>query len=179
MLSSQEKNEAHSQNLDALIIKTKKPQFSKELEDSDGNFQKQTPKLSPSKTKKLKTPLKSQDSKPFSQQKSFAPFIKKSLYLKADPGFGQGAVSYNEKHNIIIASPDNKTIQFYNATTLLPLEGMKTKKLESNVVKMSFCEETETYLLGCSGGEIYAYIISNNFLQKVSKHPKSYISAIT
>jgi len=135
--------------------------------NSDAEMEKQQFHLKSevSQEDSFKTHTKFSQSEIKLEQRPFAPFVVNILEVKADvgfrpgaseKGFGHGAISYNEKHNMIIACTKTKTVQFYKATTLLPLEGMPTRKINNTyVVKMSYCAETETFLFGCSRGAVY------------------------
>ena len=106
----------------------------------------------------------------------FSPSKAKTLKVKGESGFSDGSVCYNEKHNLIIACPLNSTIQFYDATTLLPVKGRETQKLEGSVMQMSFCSEAETYLLGCPSGFIYEYNVARNQLKKLKKYQEQVLA---
>ena len=83
-----------------------------------------------------------------------------------DAGFYSGANFYSEKHGMIIACPSDNTVQFYNPTTLLPLQGRKTLQLDGSVLQISHCPETDMILLTCQGGNIYSYDLSKHLLIK-------------
>jgi len=100
----------------------------------------------------------------------FSPFSQNTLRVQGNSGFSTGANFYSEKYNMIIACPMNNTIQFYNASTLLPAERRKTLQLDSSVLQVSYCAETNIYLFACTLGNIYAFCLSNNALIKVQKY---------
>jgi len=108
--------------------------------DSSEDSLKPQAKYSQSKTKKSALAT---DGSIF-EERPFAPFVSGTLEVEANSRFSGGAVAYNEKSNIIIACPEKRTVQFYDATILLPLERIKTEQLDSQVEVMSFWPETET-----------------------------------
>ena len=69
-------------------------------------------------------------------------------------------------------SYDN-SVQFFDATTLLPLEGREAQKVDSAVRHIAFEPETETFLLSCESGSIYSYGISNKILKIVQEETNS------
>lgn len=89
--------------------------------------------------------------------------------VQGDAGFHNGANFYSEKYNMIIACPADNTVQFYNATTLLPVEGRKTLHLDSSVLQISYSAETDTCTLKCMHGNIYSYDLRNHLLTKQQK----------
>ena len=111
-----------------------------------------------------------------SETRPFAPFVAETLEVEADDGFYNPSVSYNEKCNLIIACPADKSVQFYDATTLLPSEEFETLDLENEVKAMSFCEDTETFLFGCKNGSFYTFNLSNKILQKLERSVEAHIS---
>jgi len=68
---------------------------------------------------------------------------------------------------MIIACPLDFTMQFYDATTLLPLKERETQKLYAPVMEMSFHLETDTYIIECINGSLYTYNASNQELKKL------------
>jgi len=107
-----------------------------------------------------------------------SPFVAKTLEVEGDSGFPFGAAHYNQRHNLIIACPLDRTIQFYDATSLLPIKGRKALKVDRSVVQMSFHPETDTYLLGCTAGSMYKYNASRNQLKKLKVYGKQ-VAGIT
>ena len=98
---------------------------------------------------------------------SFSPFLLNTLKVQADSGFGFGSACYNQKQNMMIAYPQGRTIQFYDATTLLPREGREPLQLDYPVVHMSYFKETDTYIVGCIDGSIYSYNVSSHELKNL------------
>ena len=92
-----------------------------------------------------------------------------SFRVQGEAGFNNGTNFYSEKYNMIIACPTDNTVQFYNATTLLPVEGRQTLHLDSSVLKVSHSAETNTCLLTCEHGNVYSYHLSKDLLVKQEK----------
>jgi len=92
---------------------------------------------------------------PIPQSRPFAPSVADTLQLQGDQCIYFGAVFYNEKENMIIDCPRDGSMQFYNATTLLPSERIDAKQLDNAVLSLSYRSQSETYLLGCLHGDIY------------------------
>ena len=91
---------------------------------------------------------------------SLSPFLTKTL-----EGSDFCNAFYCQKHNMIIACFLNSTIEFYDATALLPLERRKTQQLDGYVTCLSYYDKTDTFLLGCDSGSIYAYHADNHELK--------------
>jgi len=100
---------------------------------------------------------------------SFSPFLANALETQGRLGFRFGSACYNQKYNMIIAYPQNAAIQFYDATTLKPVEGRRFKPLKENgsASCMSYYQETDIYLIGCESGAIYTYNASSQKLRKL------------
>jgi len=114
-----------------------------------------------------------------SMRKPFAPFVYETLKVPSNIGFNYGANMYNTKHNMIICCPSNSTVHFYDADDLIPMKQRKVRQLNSSVVQMSYCEATNTHLMGCYFGEIYAYNAALDRLDKIFQEGDSFILAIT
>jgi len=78
--------------------------------------------------------------------------------------------SYCPRHNMILGCFFNNTIKFYDASTLLPLEGRKTVQLDGYVTCMFYDDETDTFLIGCGSGSIHTYNASSEELKKLRKY---------
>ena len=104
-----------------------------------------------------------------SEQRPFAPFVVNTLKVSRDCGLYFDSVSYNEKHDLIIACPTDNSVKFFDATTLLPSKRFKTQNLRHDVAKISFCSETNTLIFGCQSGRIYSFNLSNKTLKKLER----------
>ena len=98
----------------------------------------------------------------------FSPFHAKTLKVQADKGFLYESACYNPKYNMIIACPDNNSIQFYDGTTFKPYEKRSFLMINS-VSQMSFHPESDTCLLGGMSGFIYKYDVSKSELETVTQ----------
>jgi len=78
-----------------------------------------------------------------------------------------------------MCSPSNSSVHFYDAEELTPMKQRKKKQLNSSVVQMSYCEDTDTHLMGCAFGDIYTYNATLNKFKKILKEGDSFILAIT
>jgi len=112
-----------------------------------------------------------------SRRPLFSPLVVNPLRTQGNLHFPDGSAFYNQKHNMIITNTDDHTIQFYDATTLLPLKGREPKKLDSLIADFSYHQETDTYLLSCEGGYIYSYNASRHELKQL-KEFEEYVIAI-
>lgn len=109
------------------------------------------------------------------EKRPFEPFVAntlKVLDLKGCYGFLPESVAYSEKFNLILGCHMNESLHFYDATTLLPLEGVKPERLKNPALIMSFWPETDTVIFGCLEGHVYAYDLSIKILQKVQQVEK-------
>jgi len=95
---------------------------------------------------------------------SLSPFLVNTL-----EGSNFVYASYCPRYNMIIAGFYDCTIKFYDATTLMPIEGRKVQKLNGYVTFMSYDDETETFLIGSNSGSIYAYNASSEELKKLQR----------
>ena len=115
---------------------------------------------------------------PSAQKPLFSPFLVDPLRIQGNFSLGDGSAFYNEKHNMIIVNPCDNTVQFYDATTILPLKERETKKIGSLIADFSYHKETDTYLLSCEEAKsIYSYNASSNELKKL-KEFNDYASAV-
>ena len=113
-----------------------------------------------------------------SSQHSFSPFSANSLQIDSSQGFGYGCVYYSQKHNMIIASPRGKTIQFYDATTLLPLKDRKSLKVDDVVKKISAQEKTDILIIQSSSGSLYLYNIDTHTMEETPKDSEADVSTV-
>ncbi len=129
---------------------------------------------------------------PSSWKPLFSPFLNDDpLRIQEDFSLIDGSAFYNEKHNMIIVNPWDNTVQFYDATTLLPLKEREPKKVDSIITDFSYDQETDTYLLSCEDANlIYSYNASRNELKKLKEfdncviavefvNPSSYAFSLT
>jgi len=99
----------------------------------------------------------------------FSPFLVTPLKVQGDGRFLNDSACYNSKYNMVTACSSNRTVQFYDASTLEPSKRREVLDLEGSVTQMAFQSETDTYILGCNSGFIYKYNISRNELVKVKQ----------
>jgi len=104
-----------------------------------------------------------------SSQAFFSPFTANTLKIHSSFGFLYGCAYYSQKHNMIIACPSDNTVQFYDATTLLPLKERENLKLDGSVKEISFQPENDVFLLRCLSGSIYSYNVSLHAREKILK----------
>jgi len=112
------------------------------------------------------------------QGKPFCPSVVHTIEVPANIGFNYGANVYNQKHNMIITCPSNSTMYFYDANEMAPMKNRRRKQISSSVVQMSYCEESDSHLMGCAFGDIYNYNATTNQLTKVGKEGDSFVLAI-
>ena len=154
-------------------IKKGKEQFFPEFEDASDDSRKHRPKHSKSNANQH---IISQIEEYPSEKRPFGPFVVNTLqvsHLIRSEGFLAGSVVYNENHNLILGCYMDGSLQFYDATTLLPVEGVSLEKLEGPCTIMSYWPETETYVLGCLFGYVYILNLSSKILQKVQEIPNN------
>ena len=111
--------------------------------------------------------------------KPFSPSVVNTLEVPANIGFNYGANVYNPVHNLLITCPSNSTVHFYDATDLTPVKQRKRQQINSSVVQMSYCPETDTHLLGCAFGDIFSYNATTNQLCKIMKEGDSFVLAVS
>lgn len=92
-------------------------------------------------------------------------------------GFNNGANIYDEKRNMIISCPSKNRMVLYDASTL---KNLKTIKLKSSVVVISYNADSDNYLMGCAFGQIYSYNPDLSLLKLVLTSPTdSFILSMT
>jgi len=101
---------------------------------------------------------------------SFSASLAKTLNVQGASNLKFGAVSYNQKHNLLIVCPSNQTIQFYDATTLKPLRERQACKIYGGVMSLTFQPETDTYVFGCASGFIYQYNIPKDEIKRLKAY---------
>jgi len=125
-----------------------------------------------------------QDHQSFSNKASFSPHLTETLEITTDqPGnvkiVGNATGFYSQKHNMIIVCPTSGTVQFHDATTLLPHDSRETLKIEETVTKISYWSETDVYLLGCQEGAIFAYNASDQTLKRLQNAEDQVVFSVT
>lgn len=108
---------------------------------------------------------------------NLTPFSANVFRIEGDAGFHAGTNFYSEKYDMIIACPADKTVQFYDAATLLPVQGRKPLRLDSSVVQISYCEETDKCTLTCEHENVYSYHLESRLLFKSQKFPENFSSS--
>ena len=91
----------------------------------------------------------------------FSPSLTKSLKCSC-----HGFVCYNQRNNLLIVSAEN-IIEIYDATTLAKI---KFHELDDWAEHVSYCEELDTYIIGCDSGMIYSYNASSDELKLLQKY---------
>ena len=104
-----------------------------------------------------------------SNKASFSPYLAEILEIKGSSARNRGNATcfYSQKHNMIIVCSQVGTVQFYDATTLLPHKSRETLWISETITKIDFWPETDVYLMGCQEEAIYAYNASDKTLKRL------------
>jgi len=101
-----------------------------------------------------------------SKSRVFSPHLSNTLQITGPNS--EGTSVYSPKENLIIACPKAaKTVHFYDTTNPETMSLKRMLKLDSPAVQMSHCPRTDSYLFGCSNGEIYYYDATLNEPEKL------------
>ena len=81
----------------------------------------------------------------FFEKPLFSSFVAKTLKFQGNDGFLYESACYNPKHNMIIACPGDKTMQFYDAATFEPCEERQVFKLKYSLLSPCFFHQFLTH----------------------------------